>query len=81
MPRGQIARGVLALLRPSSDTASKPMNAKKMIAAPACTPRIPWGANGCQLGRVDVLRADRDHREEDAELHDHHDRNSPARSP
>ena len=31
------------------ETASKPMYAKKMIAAPAPIPGKPFGANGCQF--------------------------------
>ena len=40
-------------LRASSavvETASKPMYAKKTIAAPVITPCTPFGANGCQFG-------------------------------
>ena len=48
MPRGRSFPG----LRHSSAvvlTASKPMKAKKMMAAPAWMPRQPWGTKGCQL--------------------------------
>src|SRR5258707_5615099 len=48
MPIGMSRRG----LRVSSavvETASKPMNAKKTMAAPLISPAKPLGVNGCQL--------------------------------
>ena len=55
------------------ETESNPIYVKKMIDPPVSTPDHPFGENGCQLRRMNELRAAEHKDQNRRQLHQHHD--------